>query len=174
MFSIIHNASLLKKVYIPKFIFPVARTLSSFVTMSFSLMAIVVVIPFTGTKITPYILLFWVPLIFLFLFSCGVGMILSALSVYFRDITHLYSVVVLAWMYFTPIFYPTTIIPENLTLLFKLNPLYHYIGFFRDCVVYGQMPGSGTWLGCAVPSLVMLLLGFVIFRKLQKNFILYI
>ena len=100
--------------------------------------------------------------------------VLSALSVYFRDITHLYSVVILAWMYFTPIFYPTTIIPDHLSLLFKLNPLYHFIAFFRDPVVYGCMPSSATWLGCAVPGVVVFLLGFLIFRKLQKNFILYI
>lgn len=174
MYSIIQNAALLKKVYIPKFIFPIVRTLSSFVTMSFSLGAIVIVFPFTGTRLTPYVLLFFVPLIFLFLFACGVGLILSSLSVYFRDVTHLYGVVTLAWMYGTPIFYPANIIPDHLLIIFKLNPLFHFIGFFRDTVVYGCMPGLGTWLGCIVSGVVMFLAGMLVFVKLQKNFILYV
>ena len=178
MFSILQNSTLLKKVFIPKFIFPVARTLSSFVTMSFSLLAIVIVFPFTGTKLTPCVLLFFVPLIFLFLFSCGVGLILSSLSVYFRDVTHLYGVVTLAWMYGTPIFYPQSII-ENFSnpyvkVLFKLNPLYHFISFFRCAVIYGTVPTWETWVGCIVSGVAVFLIGMLVFHKLQKNFILYI
>ena len=177
MYSVIQNASLIKKVYVPKFIFPISKIFSSFVTTSFSMAAILIVMLVTGARFTPYILLFWVPLVFLFLFCCGMGLILSYLSVYFRDITHLYSVLTLAWMYATPIFYPDTVADDFGTavgVVLRLNPLYHFIKFFRCVVIYGTFPGIGVWSGCLISSVVMLLLGLLIFHKLQKKFILYV
>lgn len=174
MYSVLVNGSLIKKVYIPKFIFPVSRVLSSFVTMSFSLIAILIVMLFTRTPVHPQILLFMVPLAFLLMFSMGVGMLLAALAVYFRDVTHLYSVVTLAWMYLTPIFYPTSVIPENVINLIKLNPMYHYIYVFRELILYGNIPELNAWLSCAGCSTAAVLLGLFAFGKLQKNFILYL
>lgn len=174
MHSVIQNAALIKKVYIPKFIFPFSRILSSFVTMSFSLIAILIVMLFTKATIYPTILLFWVPLLFLFFFCCGIGLILSSLSVYFRDITHLYSVLMFAWMYFTPIFYDPSFLPENVQASIAMNPMYNYITFFRSLILYGQIPTADVWLICIGCSLVMLAIGLWVFKKLQRNFILYI
>ena len=174
MHSVISNAALIKKVYIPKFIFPLSRILSSFVTMSFSLLAILVVMLFTGARLYWTILLFWFPLVLLFLFCCGVGMILSSMSVYFRDITHLYSVLLFAWMYLTPIFYDMTILPQFVQNVIACNPMYNYITFFRGLVVFGQLPSIEIWAMCIGCSLVTFVLGLLIFKKLQKNFILYI
>lgn len=174
MHSVIQNSSLIKKVYIPKYIFPFSRVMSSFVTMSFSLVAILIVMLFTRATIYPTILLFWVPLLFLFVFSCGIGLILSALSVYFRDITHLYGVLTLAWMYFTPVFYDISFLPADVQSTIALNPMYHFITFFRSLILYGQIPGADVWTICIGSSLLMLLVGLVVFRKLQRKFILYI
>lgn len=174
MRSVIENAPLIKKVYIPKFIFPLSRIMSSFVSMAFSLLAILIVIIFTGARIYWTFLLFWVPLIFLFIFCCGIGLMLSALSTYFRDITHLYSVLTLAWMYATPIFYDTSILPENVMMLINLNPMYHYITLFRQLILYGQLPGGEVWAVCIIASLAVFVAGLLVFRKLQRNFILYI
>ena len=104
--SIIYNAPLIKKVYIPKFIFPLSRVASSFVTMSFSMAAILLVMLVTRSPLHWTILLFWVPLVFELLFCCGIALLLAALTVYFRDMQHLFSVLTLGWMYATPIFYP--------------------------------------------------------------------
>ena len=174
MYSVIQNASLIKKVYIPKYIFPMARVLSSFVTMSFSLIAILIVIIFTGTKITPTILLLPFPLLFLLIFSMGVGLILSSLSVYFRDIVHLYGVLTMAWMYLTPIFYPVSSLPEDVAKIVELNPLCSFVTFFREIVLYGHVPIAEMWINCMVSSAVVFLIGVVLFKKMQKNFILYI
>ena len=92
MGSVLSNGALIKKVYIPKFIFPVSRVLSSFVTMSFSLVAILIVMIFTRTPVHWEILLFFIPLMLLLIFCVGMGMVLSAMAVYFRDIMHLYGV----------------------------------------------------------------------------------
>ena len=174
MYSVLSNGSLIKKVYIPKFIFPVSRVLSAFVTMSFSLIAIVIVMIFTQTPFTWYIFLFPIPLFFLLVFCIGISMILSALSVYFRDIMHLYSVITLAWMYLTPIFYPINIIPEEFVSFITMNPMYHYITFFRDIVLYGTVPMIDTWIFCIVNSIIALFIGIVVFKKLQRNFILHL
>ena len=176
MNSVLGNGALIKKVYIPKFIFPVSRVLSSFVTMSFSLVAILIVMVVTRTSFHLPFLLFPVPMIFLLVFCTGIGMVLSALAVYFRDIMHLYGVITMAWMYATPIFYPLDpeVLPQEIIDLIKLNPMYHYINFFRQIVIYGNVPGINTWFACIASAVVSLLVGLMIFRKLQKNFILYL
>lgn len=174
MYSVLQNGALIKKVYIPKFIFPFSRVLSSFVTMSFSLVAILIVMLFTRATIHWTILLFWVPLAFLFVFCCGIGLVLSALSVYFRDITHLYGVVTMAWMYATPIFYDPAILPETVRRTLEWNPMYHFITFFRSLILNGRIPGVEIWLICIGSSIAALAVGLAVFKKLQRNFILYI
>lgn len=174
MFSIMENGQLLKKVYIPKFIFPLSRVVSSFVMMSFSLAAILIVMVFTRAHFYWTILLFWVPLIFLFIFCCGVGFALAALATYFRDVTHFYGVVTLAWMYATPIFYDVSILPAQVQSVLALNPMNHYIAFFRSLVLWGQLPAASVWLTCIGSALAVFVIGLAIFRKLQRNFILYI
>lgn len=174
MYSVLQNGSLIKKVYISKYIFPISRILSSFVTMSFSLVAIIIVMIFTHAPFHWTILLFPIPLFLLLIFSMGVGLVLSSLSVYFRDITHLYSVITMAWMYCTPIFYPLEALPEAVSKSIVFNPMYNYITFFRELVLYGTIPGINMWISCVICSAVALTLGLLVFRKLQRNFILYI
>lgn len=174
MQSVISNSSLIRKVYIPKFIFPISRVVSSFVTMSFSMAAILVVMIFTGVRVTPAVVLFPVPLMALLLFSMGIGIALSALAVYFRDIVHLYGVLTLVWMYVTPIFYPISALPGTVASLLRLNPLYHYITFFREVLLYGTVPALSSWLCCFGFAVASLVLGIGIFRRLQRNFILYV
>lgn len=174
MYSVLQNGALIKKVYIPKFIFPISRVLSSFVTMSFSLVAILIVLVFTRSPFYWTILMFPVPLFFLLLFAMGIGMVLSALSVYFRDITHLYGVVTLAWMYLTPIFYPVSALPDEILPIVQANPMYSYITFFREIVLYGTVPDLYMWLRCALFSVAAVAVGLIVFQKMQRNFILYI
>ena len=102
------------------------------------------------------------------------GLILAALSVYFRDITHLYGVITMAWMYATPIFYPMESVDESIQAIIRLNPLYHYINLFRNLVIYGSIPGPNAWFGCIASSVVAIVIGLLVFNKLQKNFILHI
>ena len=104
--SIISNASLIKKVYIPKYLFPFSNILSGLVNLGFSLIAMFIVMIITGAPFHVTLLLIPIPIFYTFLFSTGVGILLSALTVYFRDIAHFYGVFILAWTYFTPIWYP--------------------------------------------------------------------
>lgn len=174
MMSVLANGSLIRKVYIPKYIFPISRVLSSFVTMTFSLAAILIVMVATKVPLSWELLLVPLCLLFLLIFCMGIGMILSALAVYFRDIVHLYGVVTMAWMYTTPIFYPISALPEEIAFYIQFNPMYHYITFFRSLVLYRTLPTAETWLCCILFSMLSFLAGTFVFHKLQRNFILYI
>ena len=174
MTSVIYNGALTRKVYIPKYIFPVSRVLSSFVTMSFSLVAILIVMLVTRVPLTWNLLLFPVPLVLLLLFCMGVGMALSALAVFFRDMLHLHSVLIMAWMYLTPIFYPISALPEEVAFFIRFNPMYHYLTFFREVALYGIFPSAIHWVGCFGFSALSLAVGVLVFHKLQRNFILFV
>ncbi|MFD0697764.1 ABC transporter permease [Paenibacillus sp. GCM10027628] len=174
MSSVFSNASLIKKVYIPKYIFPLSKVLSSLVNLLFSLGAIIIMLFVTKVKITAAILLFPLPLIYIFLFSLGVGMLLSSISVFFRDILHLYGVLLTAWMYFTPIFYPVNIIPDKFKFIVDYNPLYYYIQYFRDIILYGKLPTIQLNLICLSTGCITLILGMIVFYKNQNKFILHL
>ena len=176
--SIIDAASLLKKVKVNKAVFPAERVLFSLVNLAFSLVAVVLVMVWEGVWPTVYLLLLPVCLVLLMVFCIGVSLLLSALAVFFRDVIHLWSVIMLAWMYATPIFWPVTMIESvpyaAVRFLMLVNPMYNYITFMRNIFINGMMPSPITWAMCAFWAVAALLLGGLVFRKLERKFILYI
>ena len=136
MSSILGNAALIKKVYVPKYLFPVSKVCSCFVNLVTSFIALVIVIVATGTKLSWTALLVFIPVIYVFVFSLGMGLMLSALVVTFRDLQHLYGVLITAWMYMTPIFYPVDMLPGWVADLVRLNPLANFIEMFRDVILF--------------------------------------
>lgn len=174
MSSILNGASLIKKVYLPKYIFPISRVLSSFTTMFFSLAALVIVMAVTGAEYHITAILLPIPLIYILIFSIGMSLLLSAMVVFFRDIQYLYGVLLTALNYLTPIFYPVSLLPQWLQELMVLNPLYNFIEVFRKIMLYGQWPTFEEHLICLAFSFGALILGAYVFNKKQKDFILYI
>ncbi|SHK24101.1 ABC transporter permease [Tepidibacter formicigenes] len=174
MTSIVSNGILIRKVYIPKYIFPISKGISTFVNLLFSLIALFIVMIVTNVKITWAIMLIPLPLIYIFIFSIGIGLTLAAYTVFFRDIVHLYSVVLTAWMYLTPLFYPVEIIPDSFKFVIYLNPLYYIIECFREIVLYGQIISLQKHLICILISLFSIVFGIIVFKKKQDKFILYI
>jgi len=174
MSSVLGSAPLIKKVYIPKYIFPLEKVAFSFVNTLFSLIALVIVMLATHTPAHWTLLLFWVPLVILFVFNFGIGLILAAGTVFFRDIMHLYGVLVTALMYLTPIMYDVSILPAWALKVIPFNPLYWFVSMFRDLVVYGAMPSLNSWIGTCASALVALVAGLLIFKKTQDRFVLYI
>jgi len=172
--SVIANASLIKKVYIPKYLFPFSRVVSSMVNLGFALIALLLVMIVTGTPFHTTLALFAIPIFYLLLFTTGLSLALSALTVFFRDIHHLYGVFTLLWTYSTPLFYPASIIPEKFSWIFVWNPMYYYVDYFRQLVLYGQLPDLGSNLICFFIGFVMLLVGLFTFYKTQDKFILHI
>lgn len=175
LFSVVWNAPLMKKVYIPKYLFPVSKVASSLVNLGFSFIAMLIVMVLTRAKLYWTILLAPIPILYLLIFCCGLGMILATMDVFFRDTGHLYSIITLIWMYLTPMFYPVELLRENgLDIFLELNPLYHYITYFRMLILEGQIPGLYENVICIVPSMIMLAIGMVVFYKNQDRFILFV
>jgi ABC-2 type transport system permease protein len=171
--SVLGSAGLIRKVYIPKYIFPLERCFFALVNAVFSLIAVLILMPILGVPLRPTALLFWVPLAYTLVFCVGLGMVLAAANVFFRDIGHLYSVWVTAWMYLTPILYPVDILPDAVRGFVTINPMYYYVDYFRQVMMYESVPDLQTNLICASFSLVFLLLGLIVFKKTQDRFILY-
>ena len=176
--SMINAGGLIKKVYIPKYLFPLEKTIFSLVNMLFSLIAFVLVFGiFLATDkvdIHATMLLFFIPMIYIFVFAFGLNLILSTLNVFFRDVGHLWGVFVTVWMYATPIIYPISIVPEWLQSIIRFNPLYHYVTYFRNVMIYGTIPSLTDNLVCIGFSLIFLLVGVTVFRKNQDKFVLHI
>ena len=174
-FSITGNAALLKKTYVPKYLFTLARVTSCLVDLLFSLGALVIVIIVTRARITWYALLFPFVLAQLYVFCVGLGLFLAQASVYFKDTQFIYSAVITAWMYLSAIFYPIESLPEKVMWLVKhFNPMYFYIGQFRDLVYYGRMPGHLIILAGCGAAVGMLGIGMMCFMKTKDEFILHI
>lgn len=173
--SIIGNAPLIKKTYVPKYIFSLSRVGSSLVNLIFSLGALVLVMIITGAQFSWYLLYFPIIILQVFLFSLGIGLLLSSATVFFRDIQYLWGVFTSMWMYLTPLFYPITIIPEEYQSIYKnLNPMYGYIEQFRDIVLYARSPDLHSILIGFAISFFFVILGAIYFNKKQDEFILYI
>ena len=174
--SILSSAPLIKKVYIPKYIFPIEKCLFSLVNFFFTLIAVIIVMLFQGVVPSVTAILFPIPVIYCFIFVCGVSLFLSAATVYFRDIQHLYGVLLTMLMYLTPIIYPLEILKDYTFVLriVQLNPITHYVEYFRNLVMYNTIPGLKENLICLGISLFSLLFGALVFKKAQRKFILHI
>ena len=172
--SISGNYRLITKVYIPKYIFPLAKTLSSSVNLLISLVPLLLVTIITGTALHLSFFLMFYFLFMLVVFSLGVGMILATLMVFFRDIQFLWSVVCTIWQYATPIFYPAEIIPERFRFIVRFNPLYHFIGNLRKCLINGISPEPKSYIYCFIFAFGALAIGSFVFKKAQDKFTLYL
>lgn len=183
MRSIVQNATIVKKVYVPKYIYPLSNVLSTFVTFSISLLVLVFVMAyfmiFTNTEMRPtlYMFLAIVPILILCLLCVGVGMLLATLQVFFRDVAYLYDVFCMLLFYATPIFYVKDQLGHKGALMdyvFMANPLYSIVSMFRSCVLYGEI-WNWHWFSYSLGfSVVFLIIGVFAFYKLQDKFILHI
>lgn len=181
MTSVVMNFPLINKVYIPKYIFPVAKCL--FVGINFVLTLIpwfcLILLTQFGLGEYPASINFYyllIPYIFLclFLFTVGIGLLLSCVSVFLRDMFYIYGIIITIWNYFTPVFYSIEILPKTLQTLFKFNPLYQFLNAVRDIVLYGNCPSLFTMIIITIIGLGTLAIGAIVFKKNQDKFIYYI
>lgn len=172
LMSIVGNSALITKVYVPKYIFPVSRVLSSTINLLISMIPLLLVVILTHAPITLALLLLPFSIICAIVFCIGMSFILSAAMVYFRDMQFLWGVISMLWMYATPIFYPESILPQNLMILFKMNPLYHFIRFSRTIILEGVSPEPKAYLFCIIAAIIPLAIGAFVFKKTQDKFIL--
>ena len=157
--AIVHNASLIKKTYVPKYIFVLSKITSSLVNMLFAMIALILVMIFLE----------------LYIFSLGLGFILSASTVFFRDIQYLWGVFTSIWMYLTPIIYPVSIISQEYRWWYdNLNPMVNYVEQFRNVILNGQSLSMESLSQGFIISIILLLVGIWFFNRKENEFILYI
>ncbi len=174
MSSVVANFSLINKVYIPKYIFPLSKCLFVGINFLLTLIPLYAIIFLTGTGVNIYHLLLPYCFICLLLFTIGLGFILSTIAVFLRDMFYIYGVIITLWTYLTPIMYDFAIIPDHLKPIFKINPLYWIISFAREIILYGRVPSGEMWIFSIVSALSVLLIGMVVFKKNQDKFIYYV
>ena len=175
MSSVVANVSLINKVYMPKYIFPLSKCVFVGINFLLSLIPLYVILLATGTGINIYHLLLPFAYFCLFLFTLGFGLILSTIAVFLRDMFYIYGVVISLWTYMTPIMYDIAIIDNPYLLaIFKCNPMYWFIYFARRIMLYNTIPEINAWLYCAAFGIGFLILGIIVFKKNQDKFIYYV
>ncbi len=183
MSSIIGASALLKKVRVEKAVFPIEKVLFALVNYLFSFVAVVVVMVVFGVRPSLCMLALPLLLVYVVVFCAGVGLLLSALSVFFRDVMHLWGVVITAWNYLTPIFWPEEMLTSGalsegighvLLAVEQVNPMYYFVSYLRQIMMYNTMPGLEFNLMCVAFAAVTFVVGLLVFRKAQSKFILYI
>lgn len=174
MGAIVGNASLIRKIYVPKYLFVISRIFSSFINLMASFTALILVMVATRAELHWTVILVPIPLVLLAIFSMGIGLILSAITVKFRDIMYLYSVFMTVLMYLTPIIYPMSILPAWLTPIVKLNPITNILLMFRDVMMYNTIFDVKSIVIAVIEAGLALVIGLRVFYKEQDEFILNI
>ena len=172
MHSIIASEGIIKKIYVPKYIFPLSRVVSSLVNLFFMLIAFILVFLFSSAPFHWTIFLIPIPIFYTFVFSLGVSMLVSSLAVIFRDITYLYGVLTLLLMYLTPIFWPVSMLSPQMAPIIGLNPLFQFVMYFRELALWGTIPDLWTNLVCIGYALLAFCGGTAIFMTQQDRYIL--
>jgi ABC-type polysaccharide/polyol phosphate export permease len=170
----LHSRNLLDKVYLPKAIFPLAVVLCSVVHFIFSLVPLFFIIILSGTQLSYDIVLLPFVLCLVVLFSLGIAFTVATLSVFFHDVNYIYDVLLMAWMFFTPLYYPVSVLPEKFRPLMELNPFYHYLSLFRACVYDGTIPKIEHFVIGTLFSASSFLVGWVIYQRNKDKLIYYL
>ena len=169
-FTIIGNGDIIKKVYFPREILPISVVTSGAVNFMISTSIILSFVLFSGLGVSKYILLYPVILLIQYILLLGISFIVSSITVYVRDLEHIIGVVLMAAFYGTPIVYKLEQLPANLQVIMQLNPMTHLINAYRDIFYYQQMPNLKMLGIILLIGLALTVVGYFIFKKLQKGF----
>lgn len=168
--SMIVNGNIIKKVYFPREIIPISVVTSGCVNFLISTIIIIGFVLAAGMSITKYVIFYPMILIIQYILLLGIAFIISSVTVYLRDIEHLISIAIQLLFYATPIVYAGNTIPQDFQFIMKLNPMAHIINGYRDIFYYQTMPNIKNLSVLLVLSIVFCIIGYQIFKKLQKGF----
>lgn len=174
MSSLLSNAGIIGKVKVPKILFLLSKNVSSLINFALTLVMFFIFAAIDHIRFSWRFFSLLYPAFWLVVFNIGVGMILSAVYIFFRDTHYLYDIFTLLLRYMSAIFYRVESFDESVRWLFFLNPIYCYIKYFRVVVVDGAVPGAVHHLLCAGYALLVLLIGALIYKKNHQKFMYYI
>lgn len=178
--SIVNNAPLVKKVYFPREILPLSNVLSNLVNFLVALLVLFAMIFVSQVKLTPAVLMLPLVIMAQVMFIAGLALLLSTANVFFRDTQHILEIVLLAWFFLTPIFYPIKTLPESAEILGftvdiqlwvrRLNPMASLVASYRDVLYWGELTGLDFFLRTLVTCLLVLVLGYLVFCRFSSLF----
>lgn len=163
---------MVKKIYFPREVLPISYVTSQFVNMLLSFIVIFGVLIFSGHTINLTAILY-LPVIMIveFILALGMAMLTSAITVYFRDMEYILGIVAMAWQFLTPVMYAIDMAPQKVRFIFHLNPMTPVIEAYRDILYYGKTPELNTLLSAVIIGIIVLVIGWVTFHRLQKHFV---
>jgi ABC-type polysaccharide/polyol phosphate export permease len=170
MQGMVMNGDLLKRIYVPKSLFAISAAGNGLVNLVISLIPLFGIAIAIGLLIKPTVLVMPAAIILVAIFAIGISLLISTAAVYFADMLPVYEVILMLWMYATPIIYPIDIIPERFLWLFKLNPMYHFVAIFRDPLYSGVIPSWQSWAYAGISALVVFCLGAFIFTSKTNEY----
>lgn len=167
---IVTNSNLIKKVYFPRVLLPISITATNLINMLLSFIIVFAALFFSGSKVNIWYI--YLPIIILLqtILTLGISLMISSITVYFRDLEHIMSIVVMAWFYLTPIVYTNDYIPKELFTAFKMNPMMFIIDSYRDILMFSKQPETSGVLYVFMLSLIFLVCGYITFNILQRRF----
>ena len=168
--TIIANNNLVKKIYFPRIILPISVTMTNLVNMLYTFAIVFIALLISQAPVTSLYL--YLPLIILIqtILVLAFSIILACVTVYFRDLEHIISILMMAWFYFTPIIYPEDYIPSRYLAFFRANPMMPLIDAYRDILMYNKLPDMMGLLYVFMLSVMILVIGYNVFNVLQKRF----
>lgn len=174
MRSLMANASIFSKINVPKYLFTFSKAIQAFINFLLTFLVYIAFCIGDGIDFGFHMLSLIYPIICALLFSVGVGLILAALFIFFRDIEYLYSVFLTLLNYVSAIFYPVDMLPETFQKIFLCNPVYVYIKYFRCVVIDGMIPSLPFHGLCAIYAIAAVAIGCFIYKKYNHEFLYYI
>lgn len=174
MRAVVDNSGILLKVNVPKWLFLLAKNVQTLINFGLTFVLLLLFCVLDGIRFTWAFLSLAYPILMLLLFNVGVGLILSALYVFFRDMLYLWGVFTTMLMYVSAIFYDVSTFPAPAQKLFLLNPVYVFIRYFRTVLIAGSVPSAGIHLLLAGYALLALGVGALVYRKESSNFVYYL
>lgn len=168
---IITNEGLIRKIYIPKLVFPISRVLINIITLVLTLGALFLLLVLIGARPAFSFLLLPAAILLLGMFSLGLGLIVATANTFYRDCGHLVAVFLQAWYFTTPILYQESAFPASRQWLLRLNPAYHFIELFHVIIEGGNFPSPSSWMTASAIASVSLVIGYVTFKAHEDKMV---
>jgi len=169
--SILAQKDMVKKIYFPRMIIPISFVTTCFVNMLCCFVVVFLVVIFSGIGINPTAALCLIPVMAVeYLLCLGIALLASSITVYFRDLEHILGIITMGLQFLTPVMYPSSMVPERMMPLFMMNPMTPVIEAYRDILYYTKVPDLSTLVHAFSLGILVFIIGFVVFQKLQKNF----
>lgn len=174
MTSLMGNAGIFTKVNVPKYLFLFSKNIQTLLNFGLTLIMFFVFCIIDQIDFTWKFVFLLYPIVMELVFNIGIGLILSALFVFFRDIQYLWTIFQQLLMYMSVIFYTIDSYPVEQQMLFKINPIYNFISYFRSIVLHAQIPSLADHLIILGYALLSIFIGCFIYKKYNTRFLYYI